>query len=103
MADVLILPRAARDYQEAMARYQSRSVQAAAGFEAAVEVALRQIAEAPGHWAPCDQQHRFYSLRRYPFSIIYRIETNVVMAVAIAPSRRSDSFGNKRDCGGHQR
>src|SRR4051812_19329788 len=58
MADVRFLPAAAADYQDALAWYQARSPQAAAGFEAAVEVALRQIADAPERWTRSDDRHR---------------------------------------------
>jgi plasmid stabilization system protein ParE len=90
------LPAADADYQEALVWYQARSPQAAAGFEAAVEVALRVIGEAPERWTRCDDRHRFYILRRYPFSIIYRIEAGDVLVVAVAHSSRSASYWRDR-------
>jgi toxin ParE2 len=92
VANVLILPVAQSDYQQALAWYQARSPQAAANFETAVEVALRRIADTPELWARCDDRHRFYTLRRYPYSIIYRVEAGSVLVVAFAHARRSMSF-----------
>ena len=89
MADVIILEAAEDEYREALAWYDTRSSQAAAGFEAAVEVALRAIAAAPERWTACDDRHRFYVLRRYPYSIIYRSEADHVLVVAFAHSSRS--------------
>jgi len=67
-----------------LARYEARSSRAAAGFEAAVEVAVRAIATSPERWTKCDDQHRSYVLRRYPSSIIDRAEVDRVLVVAFA-------------------
>jgi plasmid stabilization system protein ParE len=96
VANVAFLPAAETDYREALAWYQARSPQAAAGFEAAVEVALRRIADAPEQWALCDDRHRFYVLRRYPYSIIYRVENGDVLVVAVAHARRSATYWHGR-------
>ncbi|HJT76376.1 MAG TPA: type II toxin-antitoxin system RelE/ParE family toxin [Gemmataceae bacterium] len=96
MADITLLPAAEQDYQEALAWYQARSAQAAAGFEAAVEVALQRIADNPELFGLCDDRHRFYVLRRYPYSVIYRIDQGDVLVIAIAHSRRSPSFWQGR-------
>jgi plasmid stabilization system protein ParE len=88
MTEVRLLPAAEADYQEALAWYKARSLEAAAGFEAAFEVALRQIAEAPDRWTSCDNRHRFYILRRDPYSVVYRPEAGFVLVVALAHSRR---------------
>jgi hypothetical protein len=47
-------------------------------------------------WPLCDDRHRFYILRRYPYSIIYRIENGNVLIVAVAHSRRSATYWHGR-------
>jgi plasmid stabilization system protein ParE len=89
MANVTFLPAAEQDYEEALAWYESRSARAAAGFEAAMEVALQSIADNPEMWPLCDDRHRFYVLRRYPYSVIYRVEAEGALIVAVAHARRS--------------
>jgi plasmid stabilization system protein ParE len=96
VANVVFLPAARADYRQALAWYQERSPRAAAGFEAAVEVALQRIADAPELWALCDDRHRFYILRRYPYSIVYRIEGEDVLVVAVAHSSRDESYWHGR-------
>jgi len=96
MANVRFLPAADQDYRDALAWYQARSARAAAGFEAAVEVALQRIADNPELWPSCDEQHRFYVLRRYPYSIIYRHDGGEIVVVAVAHSRRSPSYWQGR-------
>jgi plasmid stabilization system protein ParE len=58
MASISFLPAADQDYQEVLAWYQARSAQAAAGFEAAMEVALQRIADSPELSPLCDDRHR---------------------------------------------
>jgi plasmid stabilization system protein ParE len=89
MANVSFLPAAEQDYQDALAWYEARSARAAAGFEAAMEVASQGIADNPELWPLCDDRHRFYVLRRYPYSVIYRVESGDVLVVALAHARRS--------------
>jgi plasmid stabilization system protein ParE len=96
MANVSFLPAADRDYEEARDWYQARSAQAAAGLEAAMEVALQRIAESPELYPLCDDRHRFYVLRRYPYSVVYRVESGNVLVVAVAHNRRSPSFWKDR-------
>jgi plasmid stabilization system protein ParE len=96
MANVSFLPAAEQDYQEALAWYQARSTQAAAGFEAAIEVALQRIGDSPEMSPLCDNRHRFYVLRRYPYSVIYRIESGDVLVVAVAHARRSPTYWQGR-------
>jgi hypothetical protein len=65
MGEVVFLPGADQDYRDAWRWYRERSAHAA-GFEAAVDVALRKIAQAPATWPRCDERHQFYILRKYP-------------------------------------
>jgi plasmid stabilization system protein ParE len=69
VAEICFLPAAEEDYAEAPSWYQSRSSRAAAGFEAAVDVALRRIADAPEQWAFCDERHRFISFVVTPLAL----------------------------------
>jgi toxin ParE1/3/4 len=96
MANVSFLSAAEQDYQEALAWYQSRSSQAAAGFEATMEVALQRICDSPEMSPLCDDRHRFYVMRRYPYSIIYRIASGNVLIVAVAHARRSPTYWQGR-------
>src|SRR4051812_5879484 len=97
MANVSFLPAAGQDYQDALAWYQARSAQAAAGFEAAMEGALRRIGDPPEMSPLCDARHRFYVLRRYPSSVIYRVVSGDVVVGAVSHARRSPTYWQGRD------
>jgi plasmid stabilization system protein ParE len=96
MADVAFLPAAEVDYQAALAWYQGRSAQAATGFERAVAEAVQRIADNPVLYGLVDDRHRQCLLRRYPYSLIYRVEPSGVLVVAVAHSRRSSSYWQGR-------
>ncbi|MBI3468278.1 MAG: type II toxin-antitoxin system RelE/ParE family toxin [Planctomycetes bacterium] len=76
MSDVLIGEGAEEDYVDSLRWYAERSKQAAEGFEAEFARALEAIAATPDRYPLCDDRHRFYLLKRYPFQVIYRKPTD---------------------------
>lgn len=96
MVDVTFLPAAEADYQAALAWYRARSMRSAAGFEAAVADGVQRVADNPGLYALIDDRHRRCLIRRYPYSLIYRVEPDGVLIVAVAHSRRSSSYWQGR-------
>lgn len=96
MAEVAFLPEALADYQDAYDWYLARSLRAAAGFEAAVDVALTAIAANPERWPSFDERHRFYIPRRYPYNLIYRLVPEGVLIVAVAHQKRSPNYWRDR-------
>jgi plasmid stabilization system protein ParE len=72
VADVGLTPHAELEYKEALAWYRGRSARAADGFEAALAAAIAKIAAAPDSYPLHDKELRFVTLKRYPFSLIYR-------------------------------
>jgi len=92
VADVQFLPAAQDDYEEALAWYQARSPHAALGFQASVADGVQRVADQPDSYPSIDKRHRRCLLKRYPFSLIYRIETFGPLVVAVAHSRRSSRY-----------
>jgi plasmid stabilization system protein ParE len=96
MANVTFLPGAAADYQDAYAWYFARNVRAAVNFQTAVDEATRQIAADPERWPLFDDVHRSAPLRRYPYSLVYRVVNGDVVIVAVAHARRRPSYWQNR-------
>jgi plasmid stabilization system protein ParE len=96
MADVIFLPAAEADYRAALAWYRARSPQATARFEAAVADAVQRIADNSDLYGLIDDRHRQCVLRRFPYSLVYRVESEGVLVVAVAHSRRSSSYWQGR-------
>jgi plasmid stabilization system protein ParE len=89
-------PEAQDEYQVALIWYQARSPQAAARFEAEVERVLGSVAANPGMFPVYDDEHRFAMLRRFPYSVVYRMQPGQVYVVAVAHSRRSPGYWRGR-------
>lgn len=70
---------------EAAARwYADRSATAAVGFTAELDAAEAAITRLPNAWPQHDHGTRRYLLRRYPFSVVYRVEPDRILIVAVA-------------------
>ena len=96
MTSPRFLPGATKDYEDACVWYQARSERAADRFEEAVERALDDIVEAPERWPSCDRRHRYHLLRKYPYSIVYRLVDETVVVVAVAHARRRSGYWKGR-------
>jgi toxin ParE1/3/4 len=89
-------PAALQDIQEVREWYASRSEMAAAGFFAEVEKALQGIGERPEAWPRFVHGTRRFLLRRYPFSVVYRLKASAIQVVAVAHSKRRPGFWRDR-------
>lgn len=97
MADVLITKAAEHDYTESLSYYARRSADAAEGFELEFSEALAAIESHPDRYPMCDERHRYYLLRRYPFQIIYRQHADDrVLIVAVAHASRRPEYWKRK-------
>jgi plasmid stabilization system protein ParE len=96
MPKARFLPSATKDYEDACTWYYERSELAAERFEEAVERALDDVVEAPERWPLCDRRHRQHLLRKYPYSIVYRLVDDTVLIVAVAHARRRFGYWKRR-------
>jgi plasmid stabilization system protein ParE len=76
--------------------YRERSPAAAEAFLVEFERALLRIAEAPEMWPVIDAERRRFVLRRFPFSIVYRVHSGQVEVLALAHGRRRPGYWRKR-------
>jgi len=72
VADILFHPEAQAEYDDALAWYQSRSPQAASRFEAEMDRVLQSIGSGPERFPEYDDEHRYASLKRFPYSVVYQ-------------------------------
>ena len=98
MSEPAFLPGAREDYRDAYAWYHERGEHLAESFESAIDQALMRIAEAPERFGRYDARHRCFLLRRFPYSIVYRVEeADRVIVVAVAHHRRQPGYWQDRD------
>jgi plasmid stabilization system protein ParE len=93
MANVVFHPAASAEYRAALAWYAARSRWAALGFEREVERILATLAVSPLRYPEYDVTCREAILTRYPYSVIYRIESDgSVLVVAVAHASREPGY-----------
>ncbi len=92
MAEVSLHAAAEEEYEAALAWYLARSVRAADRFEAAVERAIEYVSTFPEASPLCDDRHRYYALRRYPYGLVYRVDGDRVRVIAITHNRQLPGF-----------
>jgi plasmid stabilization system protein ParE len=88
VAEVTIHPEAEAEYEHALAWYLERSPQAAERFVIAFDDAIKAIRSNPTMFPLCDVVHRFVLMKRYPYSVVYRVDGDAVCVIAVAHSKR---------------
>lgn len=96
MAEVTIHPAAEAEYEDALGWYLDRSPQAANRFEAEFGEAIEAIRTHPSMFPRCDEVHRYVLLKRFPYSLIYRVDEEAARVMAVAHSKRRTGYWSGR-------
>jgi plasmid stabilization system protein ParE len=89
-------PAAIAEGRAAAAWYRDRSESASLGFLAELDRAIERIQEAPERWPKYKHGTRRFLLRRYPFSVVYRVQAEALEVIAIAHGRRRPGYWKDR-------
>lgn len=87
---------ASREYHSALDWHAERSVEAAIRLEQEVDRTLERIAADPESLAVIDSAYRAASVRDFPFRIVYRLNSPLVLIVAVAHTRRRSRYWGRR-------
>ncbi len=89
-------PDADAEFDKAVEYYEQR--QSGLGFEFAEEVysAIARITEYPDAWAPLSKNTRRCLMNRFPYGVIYQVQTNGLRIIAIANLQRRPAYWNER-------
>jgi plasmid stabilization system protein ParE len=90
------LPAAERDFDESLEWYSERSKRTAQRFANAIDVALVRISEQADMCSFVDTLHRQCSVKRFPFRIIFRLQHDKILIVAIAHAKRNPNYWLRR-------
>jgi plasmid stabilization system protein ParE len=89
-------PRAEQEYLTALRWYRERSPIAAINFESAFGHAVEKIREAPQRWPVYFMDFRKYTLRQFPFSLVYQESSSGIVVFAVAHGRRQPGYWRDR-------
>jgi len=89
---IVFHPEAEREVEEARARYAERSLSVAEGFLDEVDHAIEQVQIGPHRWARYLGGTRRFLFRRYPYSLIYDHQGDLIKVLAVAHVRRREGY-----------
>jgi toxin ParE1/3/4 len=89
-------PEARLEYLEAACFYESRRSGLGAAFTIEVEGTIRRILEGPERCRLIEQDVHTCRTRTFPYSILYTIESDSVLIVAVMHLRREPGYWRNR-------
>ena len=89
-------PEAFEDYQAAADWYQERGTALAIRFVEAVEDAIWKVAETPERWRIIEEDVRRCLTRVFPYGVLYTIEPDAVLIVAVMHLSREPGYWRHR-------
>ena len=89
-------PDALAEYEEAARHYAACQARLELRFIGAVEHAIHQILDAPDTWGIFEEDIRRCLTRIFPYAILYTVEPDHVLVVAVMHSHREPGYWRKR-------
>jgi len=89
-------PEALADYEVAARYYAGCQEGLELRFMASVEAAVRRIADAPDRWSILEQDVRRCLTKVFPYAILYTIETDYVLIIAVMHCHRQPGYWRAR-------
>jgi plasmid stabilization system protein ParE len=84
------------DLRDARAFYAAIAADLAARFAAEVEHAVRLIGEHPSAWTSMGRGLRRITIRRFPYTLVYREGATQQRIIAVAHTRRARYWRGRR-------
>jgi len=90
------LPEAEEEILQAVNWYYDQEPALAAEFYLELKKAEVGIESFPEFWPPLSGGYRRKSLNRYPYGLIYRLEGDLILVVALAHTSRKPDYWRER-------
>lgn len=87
---------ALQDVEESRSWYRQRSQSAEAAYLRQLDHAIAQITDSPHRWPEHVQGTRRYVFPRFPYSIVYFVEGDVVNVVSVCHDSRKPAYWRVR-------
>lgn len=89
-------PEAREEFRSAIRWYRARNRQASSEFRVAVSDTIRLIAKVPQRRMKYFHGTRRFVVQRFPFSVIYLDDPDVVIIIAVAHRKRKPGYWKGR-------
>jgi len=89
-------PEALAEFEEAALYYADRDLVVGRRFVGAVEDALDRIMQAPRRWRVLDEDVRRCLTRVFPYGVLYTIEPDFILIVAVMHCSREPGYWRVR-------
>jgi plasmid stabilization system protein ParE len=89
-------PDARLEYRAAAEFYEARQVGLGAAFTKEIETAIEHILEAPERFRFIEQDVRRCLARTFPYGVLYTVERDLVLILAIAHGSREPGYWQDR-------
>ncbi len=89
-------PEALAEYEAAALYYAERDLAVAQRFIAAVEDGIDRILDSPTRWRILDEDVRRCLTRVFPFGLLYTIEPEFILIVAVMHCSREPGYWKRR-------
>jgi toxin ParE1/3/4 len=89
-------PEALAEYGEAVQYYKNQRVEIAQAFINAVEDAVYRIKQSPKRYIVIDEDIRRCMTRKFPYGIIYTIEPDYILILAVMHCSREPGYWKSR-------
>ena len=89
-------PDAAREFEEAVRYYRVRGRVLGDRFATEVRFAIRRIQETPERWRVLEQEVRRCLVRVFPYSVLYSIQRDFILIVAVMHGKRQPGYWRYR-------
>jgi toxin ParE1/3/4 len=89
-------PDAALEFEEAVRYYRARGRVLGDRFAAEVRLAIRRILATPERWRVVEEDVRRCRVRVFPYSLLYTVEPDGILIVAVAHGKRQPGYWRYR-------
>lgn len=96
MTEVIVSSAAESDFTESLCWYAERDILAANDFEQEFQRVITELQTDPESYPLYDDPYRFILMRKFPFRVIFRMDENSVIVMAVAHASRSPDYWQTR-------
>ncbi len=89
-------PEALAEYADAALYFEERAPGLGTDFTIEVEDAIQQVTQAPDRWRCVDEDIHRFLVRRFPYGILYTVEDEYVLIVAVMHLSREPGYWRHR-------